>query len=821
MFILTRKDNPGFSKEFETKEKAQEYLADTLGIAIAEVKKSAHKMFANINKTYFGYLSNNTESTSHEVQRVLAEVKEKEVKEDTPITFEKQQVDLLRNKVKLLEKHTSMEDHVINMFSERLEKFKPTNLLKDNFSHRPGATEEELVLVLTDWHAGENVFKDQVLGLNEYNREIFIQRVNNVYDSFTGICAKLSGYTFKKLHVFALGDMLCLTGDSDILMADGFVKDLKDIKIGDELLGRHTTDTVKDVIVTTGSKQINQLKITGIWHKLKMTDSHVVPIIPNTSIQRSEGFNHQKKKKYISVDNIELVQAKDIQKGDYFLRRGIRKFDSHILDISKITGLSLVEKDGIWIEDVRGNKPPICTNYLPITDDLLYIIGLYIAEGNPMMCRDKINSVAAQFTLNINERELAKNLITKINNVFGEEFTRISEQEDVLGNSRTVVVYNKIIATLLTNITGRGAVNKHISPEIYSFTGSLLPLVGGWLDGDGHSTKTHQVSGKTISKTLSYQISNLCLCEGINANITMEKGVTEKKTTSEKFRSDSYKVSFAGKYANAMKKYTFRFCNNSYKNGYEEGIWVGPYYAAMVRTIQKYSTEEAVYDLKMTKDPYFQVNGVISHNCGNIHQELLENSEPIVDQVILGGEVLAEVVQKLSRRFQNVEVTCVIGNHGRTSKQPYFKNKYNNFDYLAYKYAEAKCATVSNIKFDIPKAAMAIKQILGYNFLLRHGDMKVASFAGIPFYGISRAENALYQNLSNGLGITPHYTVMGHFHQYADIGKAGGRLLMCGSIKGVDEYSFNSGMGLSGPSQLMFSVHKKRGITLKLEIDAV
>lgn len=202
---------------------------------------------------------------------------------------------------------------------------------------------------------------------------------------------------------------------------------------------------------------------------------------------------------------------------------------------------------------------------------------------------------------------------------------------------------------------------------------------------------------------------------------------------------------------------------------------------------------------------------------GIIHDELIQNT-PIVDQVLIVGDALSQIIQVWAAEFPELEVSGVVGNHGRMKKKPYYHKKYNNFDYLVMKYIEVHCKDIPNIKFNIPKSPMMPVKIFDWNFLLTHGD-GVKSAMGIPFYGMKRMDANLSQTLTVGKGYYPHYIVMGHFHTNNVLSKPGGEIIMNGSLKGADPFALNA-MHVGGePVQKMFSVHPEHGITWRMNID--
>jgi hypothetical protein len=202
---------------------------------------------------------------------------------------------------------------------------------------------------------------------------------------------------------------------------------------------------------------------------------------------------------------------------------------------------------------------------------------------------------------------------------------------------------------------------------------------------------------------------------------------------------------------------------------------------------------------------------------GVIHQELLQGM-PIVDQVIETANLVSDIIYKLSQQFEEVEVYGVIGNHGRIDKKVYYKNKYSNFDYLVYKFIEVKCSNLNNVKCYFPKSSMLIvNKFNKWNFLLRHGDGKSQSFAGIPIYGIVRQSTKIQQMFNAYKDIYIHYQILGHYHSNMQIPYPAGQVIVCGSLKGIDEFSFNNFLA-SEPSQTMLIINKKTGIFARFDL---
>lgn len=215
---------------------------------------------------------------------------------------------------------------------------------------------------------------------------------------------------------------------------------------------------------------------------------------------------------------------------------------------------------------------------------------------------------------------------------------------------------------------------------------------------------------------------------------------------------------------------------------------------------------------------------------GFVHTE-----QNIVDQVFTLLTEVEKAILTFAKYFKNINFYGVIGNHGRCTKRGVEK-LFVNWDYLFYKFLEKGLTNQSNINFYSPRAPFQIANIRGNKFLLVHGDT-VRSWAGIPFYGLMRAESK-YRSLLDRtknvedlwveidkLGIKDpkemlkfayeycksfDIMISGHFHQLAEMETvSGGRIILNSSFAGGDDYSINSLLTASTPCQKFFGIHKE------------
>lgn len=189
---------------------------------------------------------------------------------------------------------------------------------------------------------------------------------------------------------------------------------------------------------------------------------------------------------------------------------------------------------------------------------------------------------------------------------------------------------------------------------------------------------------------------------------------------------------------------------------------------------------------------------------------------PIVDQVVVTSHALAQFLRNVAPKFPKVRVKSVVGNHSRWGDQKKMPtvNRYSSFDTLVYEMARAMLRDIPNIDWSIDEQPFVYYRVYDYAFLAVHGDhLRGGDKAlGIPSHAIGREISFNAQVFPGSrLEKTPNYYVAGHLHRPMELPHANGDILYNGGFPGVDNYSFNSKLVPSAPSQKLFLVHPKNG----------
>lgn len=196
---------------------------------------------------------------------------------------------------------------------------------------------------------------------------------------------------------------------------------------------------------------------------------------------------------------------------------------------------------------------------------------------------------------------------------------------------------------------------------------------------------------------------------------------------------------------------------------------------------------------------------------GNIHHELAETNEfPLVECAVQFGLDAGEWLEQLVGEFEQIRFAGVVGNHPRLSQKPQAKRKYDNMDWLVYHTMQQRLRAYGSIRWEIPKAQKWPVEVCGRRVVLTHGDGIRSTMVGVPWGGIIRHYEKLV-NLYARAGKPIDYLACGHWHEGNVVKNR--RIIVNGSVKGIDEYGIHQHGGGEAPHQLLATFHPRRGLT--------
>lgn len=203
---------------------------------------------------------------------------------------------------------------------------------------------------------------------------------------------------------------------------------------------------------------------------------------------------------------------------------------------------------------------------------------------------------------------------------------------------------------------------------------------------------------------------------------------------------------------------------------------------------------------------------------GNIHQELAASNEMEIMPVVLDlWGALAWTVDTLADKFGRVFVPCVSGNHGRDTVKIWAKRRnFTSFDWLLYQFLAKRFENDPRVTFFIPDGPDALYSVMGHRYLLTHGDQLGRGGDGMigALGPIIRGD---HKKRSRNAQIDMEYDTLlcGHWHQLIQLQ----RLIVNGSLKGMDEYAYQNSFPFEPPRQALWLTHPDHGITFSAPVN--
>jgi hypothetical protein len=216
-----------------------------------------------------------------------------------------------------------------------------------------------------------------------------------------------------------------------------------------------------------------------------------------------------------------------------------------------------------------------------LTDDALWIIGLYLAEGSSS---DRV----LQFSLHGDEAEYQARVIDYFQNELGIRVAYAPKREG--WNGVQLLIRNATLARFFSHWLGRGAANKAIPAELINLPlERLRHIVQGILDGDGCE---RFATFSQSSPMLALQVTEFMLRDGHDPSIS-------KFTRSNPDHSDTYTITHKEKRVHQNKRGFWHLLNER-----------------LVRTQVTYDQYQGlVYNLEVEGDHTYIVQNIVVHNC--------------------------------------------------------------------------------------------------------------------------------------------------------------------------------------------------------------
>lgn len=381
----------------------------------------------------------------------------------------------------------------------------------------------------------------------------------------------------------------CILKDTQITTINGF-KSIQDITVDDVVLtsnGNYNKVTWIDKHVHNG--RAVGLKLLGDYRILYCTDNHPIYIASTDKV----------KHKY-RIDSLKYKHFERADKLNYKYQFGLVPKRKNLL---------------------------VCD----LNDDLLYLIGWFLSDGWVSLKDDKMS-----ITLQKDQEQIVNKLINIINNYIGDEVF-IKGNNRKFHSSVKKVEYNSYWRIRINSpklhqlVTEWGCIShKKCIPTIKYLQSGLMPLVIGFLEGDGHqklnvnydSYNRNDIECSSIYHYLLHQIRQILIDNDV-------------WTTIEQTKNNQLRIHIQGRYINKLLTYynSLKFSkivsehikNNVYLD--EDGFWVP------IKKLYEYDIKEDVYNFEVDNNHTYIANGIVTHNCMALMQVMIYREQLYTAQV--------------------------------------------------------------------------------------------------------------------------------------------------------------------------------------------
>ena len=180
------------------------------------------------------------------------------------------------------------------------------------------------------------------------------------------------------------------------------------------------------------------------------------------------------------------------------------------------------------------------------------------------------------------------------------------------------------------------------------------------------------------------------------------------------------------------------------------------------------------------------------------------------DQVTkLAVPVWNDVIGSLKQHFDEIIFDGFAGNHGHDKLAP----ATSSLDLLFYDILRSGIGQQKGITINIHEQFADIVYINNFKFFVFHGD-GIPCQQGVPFFALDKKLKSWYIQWGGF-----NYALGGHFHKrHSDEVASKFEYFMCGTLVSDDEWALNK-LGISSnPSQGIFGVHPRKGVTWRYPV---
>ena len=314
----------------------------------------------------------------------------------------------------------------------------------------------------------------------------------------------------------------------------------------------------------------------------------------------------------IQTGETHWAQAKDIEEGDYVLVPRFREEEQENLEIIDLRPFISQGTDSKG-RQTFGNR---AVKEIPLTEDVAWLIGMYVAEGSA--------SPMVRFSLSIEEQDYANRLICTLESIGYSATISRNEEDHSLNVNSGAVVFGRWLKTHC----GKDAHSKHVPQAILRHGDARIrqAFLQGVVAGDDcvQGCKHHErrrVTVGVVSQSLIHELVLLLAQDGIGGSVNqcvwkprpIGNSSCEKETTLFRLNYCPDGISYSPRKLNGK-------IISSYSHSWradDEGVWY------KVKKVSTVPYQGLVYNLSTPSHTYI-AGCFLVHNCDAIINRALD-----------------------------------------------------------------------------------------------------------------------------------------------------------------------------------------------------
>ena len=401
----------------------------------------------------------------------------------------------------------------------------------------------------------------------------------------------------------------CFVLGTLVTMADGTVKPIEDVRVGESVLGGDgMPHKVKNVMSREVDEDIVDIRPTGFGEHIQCTSNHPFWAIEKIRCNRCESHDihpYRCKDTHSGKTPPRWMNAGELDKGMYIqLSKPSRKSKSMTFDMANYCD-DFEDVDDGYIQpralirrrktkknniDERFYMPcghPL-KRFVKFDRDVAYLFGLYIGDGNLK------GGQGVDWSFGHHEEHLADCVIRIMAEKFGIEARKHALTNDGgKHNIWKVTVYSAPFERLVREHCGVYSDKKAISRKVMSADPLILrAMVDGWDDSDACGS---------VNRNIVSQMEYIMLMNGVDVSVRIKKGEN---------RNNSVLVPCL----NTKTMYELYWRRNA-KQGTAKRVTDGSGEWVRIESAERVHYNGTVYNLEVEKDHTYLVYGFKVHNC--------------------------------------------------------------------------------------------------------------------------------------------------------------------------------------------------------------